>query len=54
VAVRVGEADLIGDNISASATLKAIALDVKGRIRDKKNRSFVAMMKKIWSPMNSG
>ena len=44
VAVRSGEADLIGGNVSNSVTKKTIALDAKGKIRDK-NLSFVVMKK---------
>jgi hypothetical protein len=45
VAVRVGEADLIGGNVSDSVTKKTIALDAKGKVRDKQNLSFVVMKK---------
>jgi hypothetical protein len=45
VAVRPGEADLIGGNVSDSVTRKTIALHPDGRIKDKKNRSFVVMKK---------
>ena len=43
VAVRAGEADLIGGNVSDSVTMKTLKLDSKGRIQDKKNLSFVVM-----------
>lgn len=46
VAVRPGEADVIGGNVSDSVTMKRIPLDAKGRIRKKKNFSFVVMKKK--------
>jgi spore germination cell wall hydrolase CwlJ-like protein len=45
VAVRAGEADLIGGNVSDSVTKKTLKLDAKGRLRDKKNLSFVVMKK---------
>lgn len=45
VAIRVGEADLIGGNVSDSVTMKTLKLDSKGRIQDKKNLSFVVMKK---------
>jgi spore germination cell wall hydrolase CwlJ-like protein len=45
VEVRDGEADLIGGNVSDSVTMKTLKLDAKGRIKDKKNLSFVVMKK---------
>jgi len=45
VEVRGGEADLIGGNVSDSVTKKTLKLDAKGRLRDKKNLSFVVMKK---------
>jgi hypothetical protein len=45
VAVRAGEADLIGGNVGDSVTMKKLTLNASGKIRDKKNRSFVVMKK---------
>jgi spore germination cell wall hydrolase CwlJ-like protein len=45
VEVRAGAADVIGGNVSDSVTRKTLQLDAKGRIRDKKNLSFVVMKK---------
>ncbi|MBR0810254.1 DUF2272 domain-containing protein [Bradyrhizobium diazoefficiens] len=46
VAVRPGEADLIGGNVSDSVTKKTIALDTKGKVKDRQNLSFVVMKKR--------
>jgi spore germination cell wall hydrolase CwlJ-like protein len=45
VAVRPGEADVIGGNVRDSVTKKTLPLDAKGKISDKKNLSFVVMKK---------
>jgi spore germination cell wall hydrolase CwlJ-like protein len=45
VAVRDGEADVIGGNVSDSVTMKTIPLDSRGKVADKKNLSFVVMKK---------
>jgi hypothetical protein len=46
VAVRPGEADLIGGNVSDSVLKKTIALDTKGKVKDRQNLSFVVMKKR--------
>ena len=54
VAVRPGEADVVGGNVKDSVTKKTVTLDGSGRISDKSNLWFVVMKKNAPSQSAEG